>query len=128
VTLAANYAGDRVVGADARLGSLPESSSMAETIADRRFETEDETGDMVVVTVALPDDRREIPAVWAREHTVVVTASGGYRHEVALSPEADMERLHAQLFGRYLELRAPRGPEPAERPVPVYVIRAPTGR
>ena len=84
-----------------------------------------ETGDMVVVTVTLPEGCREVPAVRACEHTVRVTGPGGYVHEVRLPLEADMARLHVQLYDRFLELRAPRGPEPVCRPVAIRVLRRP---
>ena len=83
----------------------------------------DETGDMVVVTAVLPEGCRDGLAVTVRGHAVVVTAAGGFEYEVELPPEADVERLRAQLYDRYLELRAPRGPEPEERTVPVRVLR-----
>jgi len=85
-------------------------------------EAADETQDMVVITVMLPRGR-EIPAVTVCEHTVTVVGAGGYRREVTLPLDADVGRLHAQLYDRYLELRAPRAPEPPERPVLVQVLR-----
>jgi hypothetical protein len=82
-----------------------------------------ETGDMIVVTVALPAECGDLPAVWACEHTVRVTGSGNYVHEVRLPLEADMERLHVQLYDCFLELRAPRRREPVFRPVEIRVLR-----
>jgi hypothetical protein len=86
-------------------------------------EAADETGDMVVVTIALPGGPVEVPAVWACEHAVTITGPGDYRHEVRLPLEADMTRLHVQLYGDVLELRAPRGPEPVQRRLAVRVLR-----
>jgi hypothetical protein len=93
------------------------------TAPSTTIDATDETGDMVVVTVTLPPECREVPAVWACEHTVRITAPGDYVHEVRLPLEADMDRLHVQLYDRFLELRAPRGPEPECRPVAIRVLR-----
>jgi hypothetical protein len=83
----------------------------------------DETGCMVVVTVTIARDHREEVAVMVREHTVTISAANGYRHDVRLPLEADSARLHAELYDCHLELRAPCGPQPPERPVPVHVLR-----
>jgi HSP20 family molecular chaperone IbpA len=82
-----------------------------------------ETGDMVVITLLVPRDRRDELSVSVCDHTVTVTAPGGLSRDVALPPDADTEHLHAQLFDAFLELRAPRGPAPASRQVPVRVLR-----
>lgn len=71
-----------------------------------------ETGDMMVVTV-------RVPATSARELTIIavgnvvrVVGPADFRHEVRMT-NADLERLHAQLYRDILELRAPRAVEPA---------------
>jgi hypothetical protein len=40
---------------------------------------------------------------------VEVLGPGGFRHEVPMLPNADLNRLGAYLFHEILELRAPRG-------------------
>jgi HSP20 family molecular chaperone IbpA len=84
----------------------------------------DETGDMIVVTLVVPSRARDDLSVAVRERIVTVSAPG-YRRELPLSAEADTGRLHAQLYGGFLELRAPRCPAPADatRPVPVQRLR-----
>lgn len=81
-----------------------------------------ETGDMIVVTLVVPDRARDELSVAVSEHTVTVSAPG-YLRELPLSADADPEHLHAQLYGGFLELRAPRCPAPAARPVPVQRLR-----
>jgi HSP20 family molecular chaperone IbpA len=90
---------------------------------ERGLDAADETGDMVVVTITLPSGLRDDLSVTVREHTVTVTAAGGYRREIVLPPEAETAHLHAQLYDAFLELRAPRGSAPPERPVQVRVLR-----
>jgi HSP20 family molecular chaperone IbpA len=84
----------------------------------------DETGDMIVVTLVVPGPARDDLSVAVREHTVTVSAPG-YSRELPLAAEADTGRLHAQLYGDVLELRAPRCPAPAgaTRRVPVQRLR-----
>jgi HSP20 family molecular chaperone IbpA len=78
-----------------------------------------ETGDMMVVTV-------RVPAVTARDLTIIaignmvrVVGPGDFRHEVTFV-DADLDRLHAQLYRGILELRAPHAIETA----PSAVARA----
>jgi HSP20 family molecular chaperone IbpA len=80
----------------------------------------DETRDMIVLTLIVP---REQLAVSVRDHTVTVEAAGGYRKEIPLAREADVEHLHAQLYDGTLELRAPRVETATSRSVPVLVLR-----
>ncbi len=114
---AANYAAGLVALPDAAALRRGDASVVLHAATDTS-----NAGETLVVTVTLPDGCG-LPDVRLREHTAVVTAPGGYRHEVALPLAADVDRLRAQLYDRYLELRAPRGPEPVERPVPVRVLR-----
>jgi HSP20 family molecular chaperone IbpA len=80
----------------------------------------DETRDMIVLTLSVP---REKLAVSVCNHTVTVEAAGGFRKEIPLAGEADVEHLHAQLYDGTLELRAPRVEKPSGRSVPVLVLR-----
>jgi hypothetical protein len=75
-----------------------------------------ETGDMMVTTVRVPTESADEIAVTAVGRLVRVIGPGGYRHEVTMA-DADLERLHAQLFHGILELRAPHTLEPPP-PVP----------
>jgi hypothetical protein len=88
-------------------------------------ETALETGDMMVVTVQLPTACADDLSVTAIGRLVRVLGPGGYRHEVTMEA-ADLERLHAQLFHRILELRAPHTLEPppprVARAVPVEIL------
>jgi hypothetical protein len=79
----------------------------------------DETRDMFVLTLSVP---REGLAVSVRDHTVTVEAAGGFHRELELAEDTDVHRLHAHLYDRTLELRAPRGPG-ASRAVPLHVLR-----
>ena len=63
-----------------------------------------------VVAVVVPRSARSGLSVVVRGHTVTVTGGGGYRHVIALSPDADAEHLDAQLYRDFLELRAPHLP------------------
>lgn len=80
----------------------------------------DETRDMIVLTLFVPRDQL---AVSVREHTVTVEAAGGFRKEIPLAGDADVEHLHAQLYDRTLEIRAPRVETPPGRRVPLVVLR-----
>lgn len=68
-----------------------------------------ETGDMRVLTMRVPTDDPTELTIAAVDHVVRVQGPNGYRKEIVLSAEADMERLHAELFHEILELRAPTG-------------------
>lgn len=41
------------------------------------------------------------------DHTIAVTGPNGYRHELELPLDADMERLEVELHKHFLEVRAP---------------------
>jgi len=71
-----------------------------------------ESGDTMVVTVRVPTATANDLAVTAIGRLVRVIGPGDYRHEVSME-DADLDRLHAQLFRGILELRAPRCIEPA---------------
>jgi HSP20 family molecular chaperone IbpA len=67
-----------------------------------------ETGDMMVVTCHVPCTDLDRLSLSVADHTVSVAGPGGFRHELELPPESDMERLGVQLYKGILELRAPR--------------------
>jgi HSP20 family molecular chaperone IbpA len=71
-----------------------------------------ETGDMMVVTVRVPTTSAADLSITVADSEVRVLGPDGFRHEVTL-PEADLERLQAQLYRGILELRAPHSIEPA---------------
>jgi hypothetical protein len=60
-----------------------------------------------VVTCSVPVtdlDELELTPV---DHTLAVKGPGGFRHELELPGEADMERLEIELHKHFLEIRAP---------------------
>jgi HSP20 family molecular chaperone IbpA len=67
-----------------------------------------ETGDMMVVTCHVPCTDLDRLSLSVVDHTVNVAGPGGFRHQLELPPESDMERLGVQLYKGILELRAPR--------------------
>lgn len=71
-----------------------------------------ETGDMMVVTVRVPTTSAADLSITAAGSEVRVLGPDGFRHEVKM-PDADLERLQAQLYRSILELRAPHTVEPA---------------
>jgi HSP20 family molecular chaperone IbpA len=70
-----------------------------------------ETGDMMVVTVRVPTTSAEELSITAIGSAVRVIGPGDFRHQVTMA-NADLDRLHAQLFRGILELRAPHAVEP----------------
>jgi HSP20 family molecular chaperone IbpA len=78
-----------------------------------------ETGDMMVVTVLVPTVSAEELSITAIGNAVRVIGPGEFRHQVTMA-NADLDRLHAQLYRGILELRAPHVIEPA----PSAVARA----
>lgn len=85
-----------------------------------------ETSDMMVVTVRVPTRNASDLSVIVAGSVVRVFAPGGFRHEVAMLPSADVSRLGAYLFHDILELRAPRGENEGapsfSRAIPVRAI------
>ena len=83
-----------------------------------------ETGDMLVITVAVPTQSAAELEITAQGNVVRVAGPNGFRHEVTLAEGADTGRLQAGFFMGFLELRAPRawpeapGPRQSRR-VPV---------
>lgn len=67
-----------------------------------------ETGDMMVVTCHVPCSDLDRLSLSVENHTVSIVGPDGFRHELELPPESDMERLGVELFKGILELRAPR--------------------
>jgi HSP20 family molecular chaperone IbpA len=66
-----------------------------------------ETGDMLVITCRVPCTDTADLSLAVDGHQVVVTAPGGFRHELVLPAEADMSGLGVELYRGILELRAP---------------------
>jgi HSP20 family molecular chaperone IbpA len=66
-----------------------------------------ETGDMLVITCPVPCTDIADISLAVDGHQVVVTAPGGFRHELALPAEADMSGLGVELYRGILELRTP---------------------
>jgi HSP20 family molecular chaperone IbpA len=66
-----------------------------------------ETGDMLVINCRVPCTDIADLSLALDGHQVVVTAPGGFRHELALPAEADMSGLGVELYRGILELRAP---------------------
>jgi len=59
-----------------------------------------------VVTCSVPCSHLEDLDMITHEHTIDVEGPG-FRHELALPDEADMERLEVELHKHFLEIRAP---------------------
>ena len=60
-----------------------------------------------VVTCSVPvSDLDELELKHA-DHTIAVTGPNGYRHELELHDNAEMERLEIELHKHFLEVRAP---------------------
>jgi len=60
-----------------------------------------------VVTCRVPAfdlDELELTHV---DHTIAVTGPNGYRHELELPEDADMDQLEVELHKHFLEVRAP---------------------
>jgi hypothetical protein len=60
-----------------------------------------------VVTCSVPCSDLDELELTHVDHTIVVTGPNGYRHELELPGEADMERLEVELHKHFLEVRAP---------------------
>ena len=62
----------------------------------------------IVITCAVPCSELDQLKLTKADHVVSVTGPAGFRHELELPAEADMDQLDVELFKGYLELRAPR--------------------
>jgi hypothetical protein len=60
-----------------------------------------------VVTCSVPCSDLDELELTPVDHTIAVTGPNGYRHELELPGEADMERLEVELHKHFLEIRAP---------------------
>lgn len=60
-----------------------------------------------VVTCPVPVSDLARLELTPRGHTVVITGPDGYRHDLELPEEADLDHLEVELYHRFLELRAP---------------------
>jgi hypothetical protein len=63
---------------------------------------------MMVITVLVPTRLAAELSVTATGDAIEIVGPDGFRHVVATPPNADVDRLHAELFRDILELRAPR--------------------
>jgi hypothetical protein len=61
----------------------------------------------LVVTCSVPVSDLEQLELTPHDHTIVITGPNGYRHDVELPEEADLDHLEVELYKRFLELRAP---------------------
>ncbi|MGN6431216.1 MAG: hypothetical protein ACTHNB_10865 [Gaiellaceae bacterium] len=75
-----------------------------------------DTGDTMVITIRVHTSSADELAVTAGGSMVRVVGPGGFRHEVTMA-DADLDRLHAQLYRGILELRAPHIVDPRSSPV-----------
>ena len=60
-----------------------------------------------VVTCSVPCSDLDELELTPVDHMIAVTGPNGYRHELELPGEADMERLEVELHKHFLEIRAP---------------------
>lgn len=61
----------------------------------------------LVVTCRVPVDELEELELTSLDHTLSIVGPAGYRHELELPFEADMERIEVDLHKHFLEIRAP---------------------
>jgi len=60
-----------------------------------------------VVTCTVPCTDLDELELTSDDHTIGVTGPDGYRHELELPREADLERMEVELHKHFLEIRAP---------------------
>ena len=61
----------------------------------------------LVVTCPVPVSDLEDLELRPHDHTIVITGPNGYRTDLELPVEADLEHLEVELYRHFLELRAP---------------------
>jgi hypothetical protein len=61
----------------------------------------------LVVTCPVPVSDLELLELNPHDHTIVITGPNGFRHDLELPEEADLDRLEVELYKHFLELRAP---------------------
>jgi len=61
----------------------------------------------LVVTCSVPVSDLEQLELSSHDHRIVITGPNGYRHDLELPEEADVDRLEVELYKHFLELRAP---------------------
>ena len=61
----------------------------------------------LVVTCRVPVGELDELELTPLDHTLAIAGPAGYRHELELPPEADMDRLEVELHKHFLEVRAP---------------------
>jgi hypothetical protein len=60
----------------------------------------------LVVTCPVPVSDLEHLELTPRDHTIVITGPNGYRHNLELPVEADLDHLEVELYKHFLEIRA----------------------
>jgi hypothetical protein len=60
-----------------------------------------------VVTCSVPVTDLDELTLTPQNHTITVTGPNGFRHELELPGEADLDRLEVELHKHFLEIRAP---------------------
>ena len=65
---------------------------------------------VLVMTCRVPVGELEELELKPVDHTLSIVGPAGYRHELELPAEADMERLEFELHKHFLEVRAPLRP------------------
>jgi hypothetical protein len=60
-----------------------------------------------VVTCSVPCNDLDELELTAVDHTIAVTGPDGFRHELELPGEADLEQMEVELYKHFLEIRAP---------------------
>ena len=61
----------------------------------------------LVVTCRVPVGELDELELTPVDHTLTIVGPAGYKHELDLPAEADMERLEVDLHKHFLEVRAP---------------------
>ena len=61
----------------------------------------------LVVTCRVPVGNLAELELTSADHTLSIVGPAGYRHELELPPEAEMDRLEVELHKHFLEVRAP---------------------
>jgi hypothetical protein len=60
-----------------------------------------------VVTCSVPVFDLDELTLTSRDHAIEISGPKGFRHELELPAEADLDRLEVELHKHFLEIRAP---------------------